>query len=386
MVVTQLTEVGLGDDVTGRVRLRVVGVGGCGCNALDRMIRKGIGGVEFIAMNTDAQVLENCLADVKLQIGQRVTRGHGAGGNCEIGEQAAEESMKEIEELLAGSHMVFITAGMGGGTGTGATPRIAKAAKDAGAVTVGVVMSPFECEGPIRNSQAEHGIEALRKEVDTLIVIPNDRLRTLAEENSTLMQMFDMANEVLLNAVDGICSLISSSGVINRDFQDVKTVITTGGGAMIGTGKASGPNRAAEAAKDAISGPLLDSISIEGAKALLIHIQSSPDVRFNEFDEAVRTITQAAGSHAHVFIGTSLNRDLGDEMKIMVIATGFGQPVNRDPEEMSFPASGSALPFPFGRSTGKENQPEPFHAAGPGSEINRRGGSQMPPFLRNLID
>ncbi|NLP04323.1 cell division protein FtsZ [Candidatus Fermentibacteria bacterium] len=386
MVVTQLTEVGLGEDATGRVRLRVVGVGGCGCNAIDRMIRKGISGVEFIAMNTDAQVLDNCLADVKLQIGQRATRGHGAGGNCEIGEQAAEESMKEIEELLDGSHMVFLTAGMGGGTGTGATPHIAKAAREAGAVTVGIVTSPFEYEGPIRNTQAEHGIELLRKEVDTLIVIPNDRLRTLAEEDSTLTQMFDMANDVLLNAVDGICSLISSSGLINRDFQDVKTVITQGGGAMIGTGKASGQNRAAEAAKDAISGPLLDSISIEGAKALLIHIQSSPDVRFNEFDEAVRTITQAAGNQAHVFLGTSLHKELGDEMKITVIATGFGQPVNTEPEEMPFPSAKAGAPFPFNGRTGRENQPDPFHPVGSGSEINRMGSNQVPPFLRNLID
>jgi cell division protein FtsZ len=380
MVVTQLMEIG--EESTGRVRLKVVGVGGCGCNALDRMIRQRISGVEFLAINTDAQALNHCLAESKLQIGQRETRGLGAGGNCEIGHRSAEESMKEIEEVLSGSHMVFIACGMGGGTGTGASPIIARAAHEAGAITVGVCTSPFEYEGTIRNRQAENGIEDLRKEVDTLIVIPNDRLHNIADPDSTIQAIFDRANDVLLNAVDGICNLISKPGIINRDFQDVKTVITMGGGAMIGTGTASGPSRATEAAREAISGPLLEGVSIEGAQALLVHFQASSEARFNEMNEAMQFITSTSGSQAHVFMGASIDEELGDEMKITVIATGFGQPVVREPEEVVYPMD-APVSFPSQRAARSPENPA-IQPVGPGSRVEMR--SQAPAFLRRLVN
>jgi cell division protein FtsZ len=382
MVVTQLTEIG--EETTGRVRLKVVGVGGCGCNALDRMIRQRISGVDFVAINTDAQALNHCLAETKLQIGQRETRGLGAGGCCEIGHRSAEESMKEIEEILSGSHMVFIAAGMGGGTGTGASPTIAKVAHDAGAITVGVVTSPFEYEGTIRNRQAESGIEDLRREVDTLIVIPNDRLHNVADPDSTIQAIFDMANDVLLNAVDGICSLISTPGLINRDFQDVKTVITKGGGAMIGTGRASGSSRATEAAREAISGPLLEGVSIEGATALLVHFQASAEARFTEMNEAMRFITATSGMQAHVFMGASIDESLGDEMKITVIATGFGQQVAREPEEVFLPSIDSGISFPSQRAARIPESPsiQPM-SPGPKLETREKG---IPTFLRKTMN
>ncbi len=383
MVVNQLIEVG--EETTGRARLKVVGVGGCGCNAINRMIRSNLTGVEYLAVNTDLQALNNCLADGKIQIGPRATRGLGAGGNVEVGEQAAEESMKEIEESLTGCHMVFVAAGMGGGTGTGAAPIVARAARDAGAITVGIVTRPFEFEGSVRLNQAELGVTALRKVVDTLIVIPNERLRTLAEQDSTVQDMLDMANSVLLNAVDGICSLITTPGMINRDFQDVKTVITQGGGAMIGTGKATGASRASEAAREAISGPLLDGISIEGAKALLVNVQSSTGLKFKEFEEAMEIVTKAAGSQANVFMGTSINDKLGEEMRITVIATGFGSPIPEDPEEITLPSQRLAQ-FNFRESVPVERETVPFQPSSKSSEIDNRKSHQVPPFLRRAVD
>lgn len=386
MVVTQLVEVG--EEATGRARIKVVGVGGCGCNAINRMIKANLTGVEFVAVNTDMQALNNCLADGKVQIGPRATRGLGAGGNVEIGEQAAEESLKEIEESLTGCHMVFIAAGMGGGTGTGATPIVARAAADAGAITVGVVTRPFEFEGAIRLDQAEHGIAALRKVVDTLIVIPNERLRTLAEDDSRFEDMLDMSNSVLLNAVEGISSLITTPGVINRDFQDVKTVITQGGGAMIGTGRATGPSRASEAAREAISGPLLDGISIEGAKALLVNIQtSSSTFRFKEFEEAMEMVTRAAGPQANVFMGTSLNEHLGDELRITVVATGFGSPVQVEPEEVVLKSADRSTSVPFGPQA-KDKAPAlsvPFRPLTGNSELVK-SESKLPSFIKRTVD
>jgi len=381
MVVTQLMEIG--EETTGRVRLKVVGVGGCGCNALDRMIRQKISGVEFVAINTDAQALNHCLAETKLQIGQRETRGLGAGGNCEIGQRAAEENMKEIEEVLSGCHMVFIAAGMGGGTGTGASPTVARIAHDAGAITVGVVTSPFEYEGDIRNRQAEMGIDELRKEVNTLIVIPNDRLNNVADPDSTIQSILDRANDVLLNAVDGICSLISTPGLINRDFQDVKTVITMGGGAMIGTGRASGPSRGTEAAREAISGPLLEGVSIEGAQALLVHFQASAEARFCEMNEAMRFITSTTGPQAHVFMGAGVDESLGDEMKITVIATGFGQVAQREPEEVVFPQLDAAT-FTVPR-IGRGPDSQQLQSLGPGSKVEPQR-SNLPTFLRKTVN
>ena len=386
MVVTQLVEVG--EETTGRARLKVVGVGGCGCNAVNRMIKANLTGVEFVAVNTDMQSLNTNLAETKIQIGPRATRGLGAGGNVEIGEQAAEESLKEIEENLSGCHMVFIAAGMGGGTGTGATPIVAKAAADSGAITVGVVTRPFEFEGSIRLDQAEHGIAALRKVVDTLIVIPNERLRTLADDDSGFEDMLDMSNSVLLNAVEGISSLITTPGIINRDFQDVKTVITQGGGAMIGTGKATGSSRASEAARDAISGPLLDGISIEGAKALLVNIQTSASTfRFKEFEEAMEIITRAAGPQANVFMGTSLNEQLGDELMITVVATGFGSPVEMEPEEMVLKTVERTPSISFTPPV-KEKSPVmsvPFRPQTNGSELVK-SDTKLPAFIKRTID
>jgi cell division protein FtsZ len=381
MVVRGIEEVG--EETSGKVRLKVVGVGGCGCNAVNRMIRAELTGVDFVAVNTDLQALNNSMADTKIQIGARVAKGRGAGGNSEIGEQAAEESMKDIEEHLNGSHMVFIAAGMGGGTGTGAAPIIARAARDAGAITVGIVTRPFEFENSIRLNQAEMGISALRKVVDTLIVIPNERLTTLAEEDSTLEQMFDLSNSVLLNAVDGISSLITTPGIVNRDFQDVKTVITYGGGAMMGTGKASGPSRAVEAAREAISGPLLDGVSIEGAKALLVNIQASCSLKYREFQEAMETVTRATGPQANVFFGTSLNDRMGDELRVTVLATGFGNPEPAEPEEISFPSEKPAMARV---QAGQPREHIPFVQAQPKTQVGAKAPLSIPSFLQRSID
>lgn len=368
---------------SGTAMIRVVGVGGCGGNAINRMIQANLKGVEYIAINTDSQDLQRCLADVKLQLGPRLTKGLGAGGNSERGEQAAEESQKEIEECLTGSDMVFVTAGMGGGTGTGATPVVARAASDAGAITVGVVTRPFEFEGTVRASQADNGVEELRKEVDTLIVIPNDRLISLAADDASFEEVMMMANMVLLNAVEGICSLISSPGQMNLDFQDVRTVITQGGGAMMGTGSASGASRAIEAAREAISSPLLDNVSIEGARSLLVNLQASRSVKFKEFTESSKTIAEVVGPQANVFVGMSVREELGDVLKVTVIATGFGEQRKVKPEILDISGTKESE-FPFGKGrSGIEKEVVPF-AVNQDAVSTRH--SSIPSFLRRKVD
>ncbi|MBD3369478.1 cell division protein FtsZ [Candidatus Fermentibacteria bacterium] len=383
MAVIELKEIG--EETSGRAILKVVGVGGCGGNAINRMIRSNLTGVDYVAVNTDCQALEGCLADTQVQIGPRVTRGLGAGGNAEVGEQAAEESIKEVEESIEGSHMVFIAAGMGGGTGTGAAPVMAKVARDAGAITVGVVTRPFEFEGTVKANQAEHGIEALRKDVDTLIVIPNDRLHALADPEASLQSVFDMANMVLLNAVEGISSLISSPGLINLDFQDVKNVITQGGGAMMGSGKATGQSRAVEAAREAISSPLLDSVSIEGSKALLVSILSSSKIRFSEFTEVMHTITGVVGNQANVFMGSSINEEMGEELKVTVISTGFGEIPASEPEEIEISVD-EEMDFPYAKGrSGQEREQAPIITQGPNPKVETKH-PRIPPFLRRTVD
>ena len=383
MKFTDINEIEEAVNASGKAVLKVIGVGGCGGNAIDRMIQANLKGVEYIAINTDAQDLQRCLADVKLQLGPRITKGLGAGGNCEIGEQAAQESLKEIEEVLAGADMVFVASGMGGGTGTGAGPIVAGTARELGAITVGVVTRPFEFEGTVRANQADLGVKSLRKEVDTLIVIPNDRLKTLAEDDSSFDEVMDMANMVLMNAVEGICSLISSPGQINLDFQDVRTVITQGGGAMMGTGTASGSSRAIEAAREAISSPLLDNVSIEGSRSLLVNLQASSTVKFNEFVEAHETITKVVGPQANVFAGMSVREDLGDVLKVTVIATGFGERFEAQPEFLNMPDT-KETGFPFGKGrSGAEEEVEPF--AVKEDAISQRNSS-IPSFLRRKVD
>jgi cell division protein FtsZ len=318
------------EEFHGKPKIVVVGLGGCGCNAIDRMLSADIVGVEYIGMNTDLQALQNCEPDLKVQLGPKLTGGLGAGGNVETGESSAEESRDEIIESLQGCSMVFITAGMGGGTGTGAAPVVARIARDFNAITVGVVTRPFEIEGSVKKNRAEQGISALRKEVDTLIVIPNDSLRREAGDEETLFNALERGNRTLKDAVEGIANIISSPGLMNLDFQDIKKVITTGGGAMMGTGCCNGEHRASEAASRAISDPLLENVSIEGAQSLLVSIQASSSMKFAEFHEAVEIVTKAVGPQADVSLGTSIVESMDDKLKVTVIATGFGEV--EDPE------------------------------------------------------
>ena len=321
----RLQIVDVAEECRGKPKIAVVGVGGCGCNAIDRMISADIIGVDYVAMNTDLQALNSCRADLKIQLGPKLTGGLGTGGNPETGESSAEESRKEIEECIQDTSMVFIAAGMGGGTGTGAAPVIARAAKATGAITVGVVTRPFEVEGDVKRNRSEQGIWALRREVDTLIVIPNDSLRREAGDDETFANALDRGNRTLKDAVEGIANIISSPGLINLDFQDIRKVITTGGGAMMGTGCCNGEHRASEAANRAISDPLLENVSIEGAKSLLISVQASSSMRFAEFHEAVEIVTKEVGPQADVSLGSSLVEDMDDRLKVTVIATGFGE-------------------------------------------------------------
>jgi len=306
-------------------RIKAVGVGGGGGNAINTMIGADLQGVDFIVANTDAQALEASGAEAKLQLGEKITKGLGAGANPEIGRQAALEDRDRLRECVSGADMVFITAGMGGGTGTGGAPIIANVAREAGALTVGVVTKPFIFEGKKRMRQAEDGLRELKENVDTLIVIPNQRLLSIAGKATTLLETFKMADGVLLQAVRGISDLIVTPGLINLDFADVRTVMVEMGFALMGTASASGENRAVEAAQKAVSSPLLEDVSIHGAKGVLINITGGPDLSLHEVNEAASMIQNEAHEDANIIFGAVIDERLTDEIRITVIATGFGE-------------------------------------------------------------
>lgn len=308
-------------------RIRVVGVGGAGGNAINNMIASGLEGVDFIAANTDFQDLDRSLAPTKVQLGLNLTRGLGAGGNPEMGSKATEESIDEIRELVQESDMIFIAAGLGGGTGTGGAPIIAQACKEVGALTVAVVTRPFKSEMKIRLQNAEQGFKTLRNVVDTLITIPNDRLVAMADRRARLLDMFKKADDVLLDAVKGITELITRPGVINVDFADVKTVMSEMGMALMGTGIGRGENRAVEAAQQAISSPLLEDISIRGAKAALVNICADQDLGMSEFEEISEIIAKEIDDeNVNIILGTAIDESFEDELRVTVIATGIGGP------------------------------------------------------------
>ncbi|GKV64272.1 MULTISPECIES: cell division protein FtsZ [unclassified Sporosarcina] len=304
--------------------IKVIGVGGGGNNAVNRMIEHGVQGVEFIAVNTDAQALKLSSAEVKLQIGEKLTRGLGAGANPEVGKKAAEESKEQLEEALRGADMVFVTAGMGGGTGTGAAPVIAQIAKDLGALTVGVVTRPFTFEGRKRQTQAIGGITGMKEAVDTLIVIPNDKLLEIVDKNTPMLEAFREADNVLRQGVQGISDLIAVPGLINLDFADVKTIMSNKGSALMGIGMSTGENRAAEAAKKAISSPLLET-SIDGAKGVLMNITGGSNLSLFEVQEAADIVASASDEDVNMIFGSVINDDLKDEIIVTVIATGFNE-------------------------------------------------------------
>jgi len=302
--------------------IKVVGIGGGGCNAVNRMIDAGLKGVEFIAINTDAQALLMSDADIKLDIGREVTRGLGAGSDPEVGKQAADDHRAEIEEVLRGADMVFITAGEGGGTGTGGAPVVAEIAKGMGALTIGVVTRPFAFEGRRRSIQAEQGISSLKEKVDTQIVIPNDRLLTVANEKTSMVSAFEMADEILLQGVQGITDLITTPGLINTDFADVKKVMSDAGTALLGVGEASGEGRAAAAARQAISSPLLES-PIDGARGLLLNICGGSDLTLFEVNDAATVVQEVGHPEANIIFGAIIDDEMGDEVRVTVIGAGF---------------------------------------------------------------
>jgi cell division protein FtsZ len=316
--------------------IKVVGIGGGGVNAVNRMIEVGLKGVEFIAINTDAQALMMSDADLKLDIGRDLTRGLGAGADPEIGRQAAEDHRGEIEDLLKGADMVFITAGKGGGTGTGGGPVVAEVAKSVGALTIGVVTRPFTFEGRQRATKAESGISSIKEKVDTLIVIPNDRLLDVGDRSTSVLEAFRMADEVLLQGVQGITDLITTPGLINLDFADVRAVMTDAGSSLMGIGTARGEDRAAEAARAAISSPLLEA-SIEGARGVLLNIAGGSDLGLFEVNEAATIITKAAHADANVIFGAVVDDTLGDEVRVTVIAAGFDRWGQREDEDLIRP-------------------------------------------------
>lgn len=350
-------------------QIKVIGVGGGGSNAVNRMIDFGVKGVEFITVNTDAQALQLSNSSIKLQIGEKLTRGLGAGANPEIGKKAAEESREQIAEVLQGADMVFVTAGMGGGTGTGAAAIIAEIAKECGALTVGVVTRPFTFEGRKRSQQAEIGIAALKEKVDTLIIIPNDRLLEIVDKKTPMIEAFREADNVLRQAVQGISDLIAVPGLINLDFADVKTIMSERGSALMGIGEATGENRAAEAAKKAIMSPLLET-SIEGARGVIMNITGGSNLSLFEVNEAVEMVTAASDPDVNMIFGAIIDDNMKDAIKVTVIATGFE---NR-PEA---PASRSAST----RSDTSQQEQRPTNLRPFGSLSSEQ--LDIPTFLRN---
>ncbi len=306
-----------------KARIRVIGVGGAGSNAIDRMVDSELSGVEFIAVNTDAQALDHSKADVKIQIGKTITKGLGAGAKLHVGEAAAEEDAQSIASALEGSDLVFVTAGMGGGTGTGAAPIVARISKEIGALTIGIVTTPFRCEGPQRSKRGKEGVENLRQYLDTLIVIPNQRLLSIVERTTTMVDAFLEADSVLLQATRGISDLINVPGLINLDYADVKTTMEGMGDAIMGTGIATGEERAVLAAQTAISSPLLDDTNIHGAQGLLINITGGSNMSLFEVDEAANLIFEEVGEQANIIMGAVIDETMGEELRVTVIATGF---------------------------------------------------------------
>jgi cell division protein FtsZ len=341
--------------------IKVVGVGGGGVNAVNRMIDAGLKGVEFIAVNTDAQALLMSDADIKLDIGRELTRGLGAGSDPEVGRQAAEDHRHEIEQALQGADMVFITAGKGGGTGTGAAPVIAEISKGLGALTIGVVTRPFTFEGRRRSVQAEQGIQKLKEKVDTLIVIPNDRLLTVANEKTSVLNAFKMADEVLLQGVQGITDLITTPGLINTDFADVRMIMKDAGSALMGIGYARGEGRATSAARAAISSPLLEA-SIEGARGILLNISGGSDMTLFEVNEAAEIIHGVAHADANIIFGAVIDDEMGDEIRVTVIAAGFDRWEDAKPPARPGAARGVGTP---GRDGGRDERVigDPFAGA-----------------------
>ncbi len=313
----------------GTATIKVIGVGGAGNNAVNRMIDAGIKGVDFIAVNTDRQALQQSKANTKIQIGEKITRGLGAGANPDIGAQSAEESRSEVAEILRGADMVFVTAGMGGGTGTGAAPIVASTAKEMGILTIGVVTKPFTFEGKKRLSQAERGIESLKGKVDTLVVIPNDKLLQVIDRKTSINEAFRMADDILRQGVQGISDLIAVTGTVNLDFADVKTIMLNTGMAHMGIGRASGENRAEDAAKQAVQSPLLET-SIEGARGVIINITGGEDLGLHEVNTAAELVQRSVDPEANIIFGTVTDPEMKDEIQITVIATGFEKPEARN--------------------------------------------------------
>ena len=311
-------------DRTAPARLKVIGVGGAGNNAVNRMIGAGLRGVEFIAANTDVQALGQALAPTRIQIGVNATRGLGAGGDPSQGRRSAEEDEQAISDAIGEADMVFVTAGMGGGTGTGAAPVVARLARQAGALTVGVVTRPFSFEGRRRMRQAEEGLEELRAEVDTLLVIPNERLLTVVEKGTPLSEAFGIADDVLLKATKGIADLVTVPGLVNVDFADVKSIMASRGNALMGTGRATGEDRALVASQAAVSSPLLEDVSIHGAEGVLLNITGGRDLSLHEVNEASKVVTEAAGEDANIIFGAVIDPALDGEIVVTVVATGFG--------------------------------------------------------------
>ncbi len=316
-------------DTENQAKIRVVGVGGAGGNAVNRMIEAGLRGVDFITINTDEQDLELSQAAQRLQVGRNVTRGLGAGADPEVGAKAIEEDRDQVAEILSGSDMVFVAAGMGGGTGTGAAPIVAQIAREAGALTVGIVSRPFTMEGLPRSRNADAGIVALKAAADTVIIIPNQRLLAISSADTTLRDAFRMADDVLLQATRGISDLITIPGEVNLDFNDVRTVMREGGDALMGTAEATGENRAVLAAEKALKSPLLDDVSVNGARGVLVNISAGSDLKLFEVDKAVSLVTEAVGHEANIIWGTVLDDSMGDELRVTVIATGFNIPATK---------------------------------------------------------
>ena len=390
------------DDEIMPVRIKVIGVGGAGCNAVNTMIGSGLSRVDFIAANTDVQALGRSMASFKVQLGPDRTRGLGAGARPEVGKDAALESKDRLRDSLEGAEMVFVTAGMGGGTGTGAAPVVASVARDLGALTVGVVTKPFQYEGKRRMLHAEEGLHELRKNVDTLLVIPNQRLLGIVDKSTPLLDAFKVADDVLRQAIQGIADIITTTGHVNVDFADVRTVMTYTGRAVMGMGVARGPNRALEAAQKAISSPLLEEGNVQGARGVLLNITGGSTLSLHEVDEASSIIKETADAEANIIVGQVINPDLDDDLIITVVATGFDRDepamAAAQPERSKSAAVRSAAPLASTRHAGSDASPQNLERPAFLRRVNGQTDTQerlglalddewdVPTFLRKRAD